>query len=154
MGQIEGLPSFSGSLMSLLFSPLALRELTLRNRTVIAPMCQYSAQHGVANDWHFVHLGRFALGGFGLVILEATGVTPEGRISYGDLGLWDDGQIGPLKHIVEFLHAEGSAAGIQLAQTGRKASTPIAWRHGFAATEAEKPAVAFESWPPLAPSPL
>ena len=69
-------------------------------------MCQYSAQHGVANDWHFVHLGRFALGGFGLVILEATGVTPEARISYGDLGLWDDDQIAPLKHIVEFLHEE------------------------------------------------
>ena len=77
--------------MSLLFSPLALRDLTLRNRTVVAPMCQYSAQHGLANDWHLVHLGRFAMGGFGLVIVEATGVLPEGRISYGDLGLWHDG---------------------------------------------------------------
>src|ERR1700755_521341 len=138
--------------MSLLFSPFTLRELTLRNRTVVAPMCQYSAQHGFANDWHFVHLGRFALGGFGLVILEATGVTPEARISYGDLGLWSDDQIGPLRHIVEFLHAEGAAAGIQLAHAGRKASTPIAWRNGFDETEAEKPDVAFESWTPLAPS--
>ena len=93
--------------MSLLFSPLTLRELTLRNRTVVAPMCQYSSQHGFANDWHFVHLGRFALGGFGLVILEATGVTPEGRISYGDLGLWSDDHVPPLKHIVEFLHHGG-----------------------------------------------
>jgi len=115
-------------------------------------MCQYSAQHGLANDWHFVHLGRFALGGFGLVILEATSVTPEARISYGDLGLWSDAHIAPLRHIVDFLHAEGAAAGIQLAHAGRKASTPIAWRHGFDETEAEKPAVGFESWVPLAPS--
>lgn len=138
--------------MSLLFSPLTLRELTLRNRAVVAPMCQYSAQHGFANDWHFVHLGRFALGGFGLVIMEATGVVPEGRISYGDLGLWSDEHIGPLKHIVDFLHGQGAAAGIQLAHAGRKASTPIAWRRGFDETEEEKPAVAFESWIPLAPS--
>src|SRR3569832_300210 len=115
-------------------------------------MCQYSAQHGFANDWHFVHLGRFALGGFGLVILEATGVVPEGRISYADLGLWSDEHIGPLEHIVDFLHREGSAAGIQLAHAGRKASTPIAWRHGFDETEAEKPDVACEAWTPLAPS--
>ena len=140
--------------MSLLFSPLALRDLTLRNRTVIAPMCQYSAQHGLANDWHFVHLGRFALGGFGLVILEATGVLPEARISYGDLGLWDDGQIAPLKRIVDFLHAEGSAAGIQLAHAGRKASTPIAWRHGFDETAQDKIDYAFEAWTPVAPSPI
>ncbi|MEQ1901398.1 MAG: NADH:flavin oxidoreductase/NADH oxidase [Devosia sp.] len=138
--------------MSLLFSPLSLRGLTLRNRTVVAPMCQYSAQHGFANDWHFVHLGRFALGGFGLVIVEATGVTPEGRISYGDLGLWDDAQIAPLKHIVDFLHAECSAAGIQLAHAGRKASTPIAWRNGFDETPEEKAAAAFEAWTPVAPS--
>ena len=138
--------------MSLLFSPLTLRELTLRNRAVVAPMCQYSAQHGFANDWHFVHLGRFALGGFGLVIMEATGVLPEGRISYADLGLWNDDHVGPLKHIVEFLHNENSAAGIQLAHAGRKASTPVAWRHGFDETEEEKPKVAFESWTPVAPS--
>ncbi|MEO8757981.1 MAG: NADH:flavin oxidoreductase/NADH oxidase [Devosia sp.] len=140
--------------MSQLFSPFTLRELTLRNRTVVAPMCQYSSRHGVANDWHFVHLGRFALGGFGLVILEATGVTPEGRISYGDLGLWNDEQIAPLTRIVDFLHGQGAAAGIQLAHAGRKASTPIAWRHGFDETEAEKPGVAFESWTPIAPSPI
>ena len=140
--------------MSLLFSPLTLRQLTLRNRTVVAPMCQYSSQHGFANDWHFVHLGRFALGGFGLVILEATGVTAEGRITYGDLGLWSDDHIARLQHIVEFLHTEGSAAGVQLAHAGRKASTPIAWRNGFDETEAEKPAVAFEAWTPIAPSPI
>ena len=89
--------------MSKLFSPATLRGLTLRNRAVVAPMCQYSAQDGFANDWHLVHLGRFAIGGFGLVVLEATGVTAEGRISYGDLGLWKDEQIAPLARIVDFL---------------------------------------------------
>ncbi len=138
--------------MSQLFSPFTLGELTLRNRTVVAPMCQYSAQHGYANDWHLVHLGRFALGGFGLVILEATGVNPEGRISYGDLGLWEDGQIAPLKRIVDFLHQEGSAAGIQLAHAGRKASTPIPWRRVFNETEEEKASLAFEHWVPVGPS--
>ena len=138
--------------MSQLFSPFTLRDLTLRNRTVIAPMCQYSAKHGYANDWHLVHLGRFAMGGFGLVILEATGVNPEARISYGDLGLWEDGQVAPLRRIVDFLHAEGSAAGIQLAHAGRKASTPIPWRRVFDETEEEKAALAFEHWVPVAPS--
>ncbi|MDP3316883.1 MAG: NADH:flavin oxidoreductase/NADH oxidase, partial [Devosia sp.] len=138
--------------MSQLFSPYTLRDLTLRNRTVVAPMCQYTAKHGYANDWHFVHLGRFALGGFGLVILEATGVNPEGRISYGDLGLWEDGQIAPLQRIVDFLHDEGSAAGIQLAHAGRKASTPIWWRGGFNESEADRAAYGFEHWVPVAPS--
>ncbi|MDB5539250.1 MAG: NADH:flavin oxidoreductase/NADH oxidase [Devosia sp.] len=138
--------------MSQLFSPLTLRGLTLRNRTVISPMCQYSAQHGLANDWHFVHLGRFALGGFGLVIVEATGVLPEGRISYGDLGLWNDEQIAPLAHIAKFLKAEGAAAGIQLGHAGRKAATPIWWRGGFNETDAEKAEYAYETWVPVAPS--
>ncbi|RYE84238.1 MAG: NADH:flavin oxidoreductase/NADH oxidase, partial [Hyphomicrobiales bacterium] len=138
--------------MSQLFSPLTLRGLTLRNRTVVAPMCQYSAQDGFANDWHMVHLGRFGMGGFGLVILEATGVTPEGRISYGDLGLWKDEQIAPLARIVDFLHSQGAAAGIQLAHAGRKAATPIAWRRGFDETEAEKLEYGYETWVPVAPS--
>jgi 2,4-dienoyl-CoA reductase-like NADH-dependent reductase (Old Yellow Enzyme family) len=138
--------------MSLLFEPLTLRDLTLRNRTVIAPMCQYSAQHGVANDWHLIHLGRFAQGGFGLVILEATGVLPEARITYGDLGLWQDAQIEPLRRIVSFLHSQGVAAGIQLAHAGRKASTPIPWHNGFDETEREKLDNGFEAWTPVAPS--
>ena len=138
--------------MSNLFSTASLRGLTLRNRTVVAPMCQYSAKDGFANDWHLVHLGRFAMGGFGLVIVEATGVTAEGRISYGDLGLWKDEQIAPLARIVDFLHSQGAAAGIQLAHAGRKASTPIHWRSGFTETEAEKAAFGFESWTPVAPS--
>ena len=138
--------------MSQLFSPLTLRGLTLRNRTVVAPMCQYSAKGGMPNDWHFVHLGRFALGGFGLVILEATGVTPEGRISYGDLGLWKDEQIAPLAHIVDFLHSQGTAAGIQLGHAGRKAATPIWWRGDFNETDEEKALYGFETWVPVAPS--
>ena len=138
--------------MSKLFSPLTLRGLTLRNRTVVAPMCQYSAIGGMANDWHFVHLGRFGMGGFGLVILEATGVTPEGRISYGDLGLWKDEQIAPLARIVDFLHSQGAAAGIQLGHAGRKAATQIWWRGGFNETEQEKLDYGYESWVPVAPS--
>jgi 2,4-dienoyl-CoA reductase-like NADH-dependent reductase (Old Yellow Enzyme family) len=140
--------------MSKLFSPATLRGLTLRNRTVVAPMCQYSAQDGFANDWHFVHLGRFAIGGFGLVILESTAVVPEGRISYADLGLWKDEQVAPLAHIVDFLHKQGAAAGIQLGHAGRKASTPVPWRNGFDETDTEKAALHFESWTPVAPSAL
>ena len=138
--------------MSQLFSPLTLRHLTLRNRVVVSPMCQYSAQGGIANDWHFAHLARFALGGFGLVILEATGVVPEGRISYGDLGLWDDSQIAPLARIAGFLKSQGAAAGIQLGHAGRKAATPIWWRGGFTETNEEKALFGFETWIPVAPS--
>ena len=139
--------------MSKLFSPVTLRDLTLRNRTVVAPMCQYSAVDGFANDWHFVHLGRFALGGFGLVVVEATGVVAEGRISYGDLGLWKDEHIAPLARIVDFLHAHGTAAGIQLAHAGRKASTPVSWRGpDDLATEEQRRAAGYEHWTPVAPS--
>lgn len=138
--------------MSHLFTPATFRGLTLRNRVMVAPMCQYSARHGHANDWHLVHLGRFALGGFGLVIVEATAVTPEGRITYADLGLWDDEQIAPLRRIADFLKAQGAAAGIQLAHAGRKASSPLPWRGGFTETDADKQALAFEAWTPVAPS--
>jgi 2,4-dienoyl-CoA reductase-like NADH-dependent reductase (Old Yellow Enzyme family) len=138
--------------MSQLFSSARLRDLTLRNRTVVAPMCQYSAQDGFANDWHLVHLGRFGIGGFGLVILEATGVVPEGRISYADLGLWKDEQIAPLARIVDFLHSQGAAVGIQLAHAGRKASTPVSWHAGQIETEADKARVGYEHWTPVAPS--
>ncbi|MFN4141528.1 NADH:flavin oxidoreductase/NADH oxidase [Aestuariivirga sp.] len=138
--------------MSKLFSPVTFRGMTLKNRVVVAPMCQYSARHGFADDWHLVHLGRFALGGFSLVIAEATAVTPEGRITYADLGLWDDAQIEPLRRIVRFLHRHGAAAGIQLAHAGRKASAPVPWRGAFTETEEEKQALAFEAWTPVAPS--
>ena len=138
--------------MSQLFSPATLRGLTLRNRTVIAPMCQYSAQDGFANDWHLVSLGRFAIGGFGLIIVEATGVTAEGRISYGDLGLWKDEQIAPLKRVVDFIHAQGAAAGIQLAHAGRKASTPIGWNKDLINTPEGRAAVGYSEWTPVAPT--
>jgi 2,4-dienoyl-CoA reductase-like NADH-dependent reductase (Old Yellow Enzyme family) len=138
--------------MSELFSPITLRGVTFKNRATIAPMCQYTSQHGFANDWHLVHLGRFALGGFSMVMVEATGVLPEARISYGDLGLWQDAQIGPLKRIVDFLHQEGAKAAIQLAHAGRKASTPVWWRGGFNETETDKLEYAYEDWTPVAPS--
>lgn len=137
-----------------IFEPVTFRNLTLRNRITASPMCQYSAVGGIANDWHLVHLGRFALGGFGLVIVEATAVSPEGRISYGDMGLWRDEQIEPLRRIVDFLHSQGCMAGIQLAHAGRKASTPIPWRGGFTETAEERARLGFESWPPVAPSAL
>ncbi|RYE50502.1 MAG: NADH:flavin oxidoreductase/NADH oxidase, partial [Rhizobiaceae bacterium] len=138
--------------MSQLFTPFTSRGLTLKNRLVVAPMCQYSARHGVANDWHFAHLARFGIGGFGLVIVEATAVSPEGRISYADVGLWNDEQIDPLRRIADFLHSQGSAAGIQLAHAGRKASTPVPFRPE--PTDAEKVATAYEDWQPIAPSPV
>jgi 2,4-dienoyl-CoA reductase-like NADH-dependent reductase (Old Yellow Enzyme family) len=138
--------------MSQLLSPVSFRGVTFRNRLVVSPMCQYSARHGLANDWHFAHLARFALGGFGAVIVEATGVVPEGRITYGCLGLWEDAQIAPLARIVAFLKSQGAVTGIQIGHAGRKASTPLWWRGAFNETEAEKPGVAFESWQPVAPS--
>jgi 2,4-dienoyl-CoA reductase-like NADH-dependent reductase (Old Yellow Enzyme family) len=131
---------------SALFSPLTLRGLTLPNRLVVAPMCQYSATDGFVGDYHLVHLGRFALGGFGLVIVEATGVTPEGRISHGDVGLWSDEHVPGLARVVDLLHAEGSAAGIQLAHAGAKASSLRPWDGtGPVTTENARPGEA--PWP-------
>lgn len=89
--------------MAVLFSPLKIRDITLKNRIVVSPMCQYSSVDGYANDWHLVHLGTRALGGAGLVIAEATSVTPEGRISPGDLGIWGDSHVPALKRIPVFL---------------------------------------------------
>src|SRR6266542_989587 len=106
-----------------LFTPLKIRDTTLPNRIVISPMCTYSAEDGILTDWHLVHLGQFALRGVGLIIVEATAVTPEGRISPNDSGLWKDEQIAPLKRIVDFVHSQGVKIGIQLAHAGRKAST-------------------------------
>ena len=109
--------------MSQLFTPITLRDVTVRNRVWVAPMCQYSAVDGVPDDWHLVHLGSFARGGAGLVISEATAVVPEGRISPEDTGIWNDEQQAAWARIVDFIHGQGATAGIQLAHAGRKAST-------------------------------
>ena len=113
--------------MSLLFSPLTIKGITLKNRIVVSPMCQYSSADGFATDWHLVHLGSRAVGGASLIILEATGVSPEARISPQDLGIWKEEHIGKLKQITGFLKEQGAVAGIQLAHAGRKASTKAPW---------------------------
>lgn len=130
--------------MSTLFSPYTLRSLTFKNRIVMSPMCQYSARAGVVDDWHLTHLGSRAVGGVGLVMLEATGVSPEARISPGDVGLWNDEQVEAFKPIVRFVQAQGARIGVQLAHAGRKGSTAIPWEgDGAAATN---------SWVPLGPT--
>ena len=118
--------------MSHLFDPLTLRSVTLANRIVVSPMCEYSSVDGFSNDWHFVHLGSRAVGGAGLVLTEASAVTPEGRISPQDLGLYDDGHVPGLAHCVRFIHSQKTLAGIQLAHAGRKASTARPWDGGGA----------------------
>jgi len=120
-----------------LFSPLTLGSVTLPNRIVVSPMCEYSCEDGFANDWHLVHLGSRAVGGAGLVFTEATAVTAEGRISPQDLGLWKDEHIAALARVTAFLHAQGARAGIQLAHAGRKASTYRPWGGGEGAIAPE-----------------
>lgn len=134
-----------------LFTPITMRGVTSRNRIVISPMCQYSATDGVANDWHLVHLGKFAQGGAGVVMAEATAVTPEGRITHGDLGLWHDGQIAPLARIADFIRAQGAVPAVQLAHAGRKASMQRPW-FGNAALTAEDHARGDMPWQIVAPS--
>ena len=116
--------------MSKLFSSLNIKNITLKNRIVMSPMCQYSATEGFANDWHVVHLGGRAVGGAGLIISEAAAVVPEGRITPGDLGIWSDEHILGLSRITRFIHLQGAVAGIQLAHAGRKASCDIPWEGG------------------------
>ena len=120
-----------------LFDPLSIRNLTFSNRVFVSPMCEYSSTDGFANDWHFVHLGSRAVGGAALVFTEATAVTPEGRISPEDLGIWKDDHIEMLARIVSFVHAQGSIAGMQLAHAGRKASTYRPWSGDGAVPESE-----------------
>ncbi|WP_324678977.1 NADPH dehydrogenase NamA [Hymenobacter sp. GOD-10R] len=128
-----------------LFSPLRLRGLELKNRIVVSPMCEYSSQDGFANDWHLVHLGSRAVGGAGLILFEATAVSPEARITPDDLGIWKDEHIEGLRRITSFLEAHGSVPGIQLAHAGRKASTFSPWK-GEGAVPAE------QGWQTVAPS--
>ena len=131
-----------------LFEPLALRGLTLRNRIGVSPMCQYSSDDGFACDWHLVHLGSRAVGGAGLVVMEATAVTAAGRISPGDNGIWKDEHVPALARIAGFVRAQGAAAGIQLAHAGRKASTRAPWEGGGTILPEEG------GWQPVAPSPV
>ena len=116
--------------MSMLFELLTIKSVTFKNRLVVSPMCQYSSEDGFANDWHLVHLGSRAVGGAALIIQEATAVSPEGRITPDDLGIWKDDHIARLKNIASFVHAQGSLMGIQLAHAGRKASHAIPWKGG------------------------
>ena len=132
-----------------LLSPLTIRGVTLRNRIVMSPMCQYIAKDGLADDWHLVHLGSRAVGGAALVIVEATAVTPEGRITHGDLGIWSDQHAEPLARIARFIHSQGAVAGIQLAHAGRKASCDLPWKGGAGLTTLEA-----GGWPVVGPSPV
>ncbi|MBE2271398.1 MAG: NADH:flavin oxidoreductase/NADH oxidase [Anaerolinea sp.] len=116
--------------MSHLFDPLTIRGVTLRNRIGVSPMCMYSAEDGMANDWHLVHLGARAVGGAGLIIAEATAVEARGRISPADLGIWRDDQIEPLARIARFVKSQGAVPGIQIAHAGRKAGSARPWEGG------------------------
>jgi 2,4-dienoyl-CoA reductase-like NADH-dependent reductase (Old Yellow Enzyme family) len=122
----------------MLFTPLALRGRRLKNRIVISPMCQHAGDgDGHATDWHLVHLGKFALGGAGLVFTESTAVHPDGRIGIRDIGLWDDSQVDPLRRVVRFVQEQGAAIGVQLAHAGRKAGSRALWEGGTAFTGAD-----------------
>src|SRR5262249_16485960 len=132
-----------------LLSPLSIRGVTLRNRIVMSPMCQYSARDGFAEDWHLVHLGSRAAGGCGLVFVEATAVTPDGRISPGDLGIWSDAHAEPLARIARFVSSQGATPAIQLAHAGRKGSCEPPWKGGGRLKTPEA-----GGWPVVAPSPL
>ena len=130
-----------------LLSPLAIRDVTFRNRIAMSPMCQYIASDGLASDWHLVHLGSRAAGGVGLVVVEATAVAKDGRITGGDLGIWSDAHVEPLARIARFVHSQGAVAGIQLAHAGRKASCDVPWKGGAGLRTAEA-----GGWPVVGPS--
>jgi 2,4-dienoyl-CoA reductase-like NADH-dependent reductase (Old Yellow Enzyme family) len=134
--------------MAKLFEPIQIKSIELKNRIVVSPMCEYSSVDGCSNDWHLVHLGSRAVGGAGLIITEATAVSPEGRITPDDLGIWKDEHIEGLKRIITFIESQGSIAGIQLAHAGRKASHTSPWKGGRM--------LSFEEggWHTVAPSPI
>jgi 2,4-dienoyl-CoA reductase-like NADH-dependent reductase (Old Yellow Enzyme family) len=134
--------------MAHLFEPFQLKALTLRNRIGVSPMCMYSSEDGAATDWHLVHLGARAAGGAGLVIAEATAVSPEGRITPHDAGIWSDKHVEPLARIVRFIKSQGAVAGIQLAHAGRKASAARPWEGGGHLPDDQG------GWPVIAPSPV
>jgi 2,4-dienoyl-CoA reductase-like NADH-dependent reductase (Old Yellow Enzyme family) len=133
--------------MAHLFSPLKIKNIELKNRIAVSPMCEYSSEDGFANDWHLVHLGSKAVGGAGLIITEATAVSAEGRISFADLGIYHDEHIPKLKQITDFIHSHGTIAGVQLAHAGRKASHAEPWNGGKQIPSDQK-----NGWKALAPS--
>jgi len=135
----------------LLFEPLDLRELRAKNRIVVSPMCQYSASEGMVNDWHFVHLGKFAQGGAGIVFVEATAVEARGRITYGDVGIWSEGHVAGLARIAGFVRAQGAIPAIQLAHAGRKASMARPW-HGNGPLTSDDVARGEAGWGILGPA--
>jgi 2,4-dienoyl-CoA reductase-like NADH-dependent reductase (Old Yellow Enzyme family) len=134
--------------MSVLFSPLELRGVTFRNRVFVSPMCQYSSRDGLPTDWHLVHLGSRAVGGAALVMVEATAVRPEGRISPADSGLWSPAHAEAFRRVTSFVKEHGAVPGVQLAHAGRKASTNVPWEGGGPVTPGDG------GWQPLAPSPV
>ena len=137
------------NIMTTLFSPLTIKSIELKNRITVSPMCEYSSVDGFANDWHLVHLGSFATGGAGLIITEAAAVSPEGRITYADLGIWKDEHIAKLKQVTSFITQQGAVAGIQLAHAGRKASHDKPWLGGK-----QVPAADEKGWLTVGPSAL
>lgn len=134
--------------MSRLFTPIRLRKVEIRNRIFMAPMCQYSAHDGMPSDWHLIHYGARAAGGVGLVMMEATAVSPEGRITSNDLGLWTDQQAEALRPIVSFIKEQGATPAIQIAHAGRKACSDQPWKGGLPIKQKDG------GWQPLAPSAL
>jgi 2,4-dienoyl-CoA reductase-like NADH-dependent reductase (Old Yellow Enzyme family) len=134
--------------MSKLFTPFKLRGVEFRNRVFMSPMCQYCAQEGIPDDWHLVHLGSRAVGGAGQVMVEATAISPEGRITYGDLGIWSDRHAEAFRRITAFVSAQGAVPAIQIAHAGRKASTNIPWQGGMPLSPDKG------GWQPLGPSPI
>jgi 2,4-dienoyl-CoA reductase-like NADH-dependent reductase (Old Yellow Enzyme family) len=129
-----------------LFDRYTIRNVTFRNRIFVSPMCQYSSDNGMPNDWHFVHLGTRAVGGAGMVMVEASGVSPAGRITAWDSGIWSEDHANAFRRIAGFVEAQGAVCGIQLAHAGRKASTDVPWRGGHFIHDGP------DSWQPVAPS--
>lgn len=138
--------------MTRLFSPITIRDLTVQNRAWIPPMCQYTCEgrDGIVSDWHLVHYGAFAQGGFGLIIAEATGISPEGRISPYDAGIWNDEQVSAWKRVTDFVHTQGAVMGIQLEHAGRKASDDREWQDSTHRVLSPEEG----GWPVVGPSPI
>lgn len=133
--------------MKMLFEPINIKSIKFKNRLVVSPMCQYSSEDGFSNDWHLVNLGSRAVGGAGLIITEAAAVSPEGRITPKDLGIWKDEHIAGLKRINDFIHQQGAISGIQLAHAGRKSSHTESWHGSKLILPTEN-----EGWERVAPS--